>query len=254
LHHDGIGLAQKRGGGIDVFGRERVVRAFYDDDAILAAGLDEDWRDAAGDSFRDADVAGVDALRLEIFDGGRAEEIAADFCNHGDGRAAEPRGYSLICSFAAEAEIEFFAEDGFAGAREDVVESGEVHVGAAYNGDEGLFGHSGGLYPCPVVRVLCSVGSACLKWEVGFNTEVAEGAEKRRRAGETCYRHGAQHSLARTRDEAAPLQRIVELRLDRVCRHAYKHERANQKKKLLEPVRRTANRLSLEPLKHVHAT
>ncbi len=138
-------LRRSGSGGIDVFWGEGVVCAFDNDNAILAAWFDENWRDAAGDSFGDADVAGVDALRLKIFDGGGAEEIAADFCDHGDGRAAEPRGYGLVGAFAAKAQVEFFAEDGFAGAREDVVESGEVHVGAAYNGDEGLFRHSGGL-------------------------------------------------------------------------------------------------------------
>ena len=72
-------------------------------------------------------------------------------------------------------------------------------------------------------RGLCRVfrgASPCLKWKVGFNTEVAEGPE--RKGG-----HGAQHPLEKARDKAAPLQWIVELRLDRVCRHAYKHERVN---------------------------
>ena len=111
----------------------------------MAAGLDENWSDAAGDSFGDADVAGVDALGLKIFDGSGTEEVAADFGDHGDRRPAQASGDGLVGAFAAEAQVEFFAEDGFAGAGEDVVEGGEVNVGAAYDGDEGLFGHSGGL-------------------------------------------------------------------------------------------------------------
>ena len=145
LHDDGVGFAQKGSGGIDVFRGEGVICALHDDDPILAAGFDENRGDATGDSFGDADVARVDALGLEILDGGRAEEVAAHFCDHGYRRAAQTRGDCLVRAFAAKAEIEFFAEDGFAGAGEDVVESGEVHVGAAYDGDEGLFGHSGGL-------------------------------------------------------------------------------------------------------------
>jgi hypothetical protein len=111
-------------------------------------------------------VAGVDALGLKIFDRGGAEEVAADFGDHGDLRDAETGGDGLVGAFATEAEIEFSAEDGFARAWENVVEGGEVYVGAADDGDEGLFGHSGGLYPSPRVCVLCSVGSVGLKWKV----------------------------------------------------------------------------------------
>ncbi len=172
LHHDGVGFAEQRSGGIDVFGGERIVRAFDDDDAVLATGLDKDWCDAAGDSFRDADMAGVNALRLEIFDGSGTEEVAADFGDHGDIRPAEACGDGLVGAFAAKAQVEFFAEDGFAWAGEDVVKGGEVNVGAAYYGDEGLFGHVAD-YSC--VRALWE---CFLKWKVRL-TQRSQRAQRR---------------------------------------------------------------------------
>ncbi len=121
--------------------REEIVRAFDNDDAILAARLDEDGSDAARNSFRDADVARVNSLGLKIFDGCGAEEIAADFRDHGYRGAAQASGDRLVCAFAAEAEVEFFAEDGFARARKDVIECCEVHIGAAYDRNERLLRH-----------------------------------------------------------------------------------------------------------------
>src|SRR5579859_6146974 len=141
LHDDGVRFEQERGRGIDVFGRKRIVRAFDDNDAILAAGFDEDGSDAARYSFGDAHVGCVDALRLKIPDGCRAEEVAADLCDHGDGRSEEHTSEGLVGTLAAKAEVEFFAEDGFAGAGKYVIERGEVHVGAAYHGNEGLLRH-----------------------------------------------------------------------------------------------------------------
>src|SRR4029077_5810803 len=76
LHNDGVGFEQECGRGIHVIGRERIVRTFDDNDAILAAGLDKNGSDAARYTFGDADVAGVDALRLKIVDGCRTEEVA----------------------------------------------------------------------------------------------------------------------------------------------------------------------------------
>ncbi len=177
LHDDSVGFAKEWRGGVNVFRREEIVRAFHDDDAILAAWLDEDGSDAAGNAFGNANVAGVNSLGLKIFDRGRAEEVAAYFGNHSNRSAAEASGYGLVRAFAAKAEVEFFAKDSFAGTREDVVERGEVNVGAADNGDEGLFGHSGGLYLCPVLR-----GSTCLKGTLDLKAEDAEGTEKRGKA------------------------------------------------------------------------
>ena len=67
-------------------------------------------------------------------------------------------------------------------------------------------------------------GSVSLKWKVGFNTEVAEGTEKRRK----------------------------ELRLDRVDGGAYKHERAKDETRMFEPST-PGKYLSWEPLEHVYA-
>jgi len=141
LQDDGGGLLEKRGGGVDVGGRERVVGAFDDDDAILAAGFDEDGCDAGGDAVGDADVGGVNAERFEILDGGGAEQVGANFGDHGDACATKFGGDGLVGAFAAEAEVEFLAEDGFAGTRETVVEGGEVDVGGAHDGDEGWSRH-----------------------------------------------------------------------------------------------------------------
>ena len=80
-------------------------------------------------------------MRFEIPDRGRAEEITSDFRDHAHVRAADARGHCLIGALAAKAEVELFPEDGFARARKYIVERGEVHVGAAHNGNKGWLGH-----------------------------------------------------------------------------------------------------------------
>ncbi len=52
-------------------------------------------------------------------------------------RAAEPRRHGLIRPLAAEAHFKVLAEQGLAGAREDIRECREVGVGAADDGDAG---------------------------------------------------------------------------------------------------------------------
>src|SRR5580700_4685691 len=141
LHHDGVCFRKKRGGGIDVLRRKGVVRAFYYDDAILAVGINKNWGDAACYTFCDAHLACVDALRFKVFYCGGAEQVAANFRDHRNRRAGQSSSDSLIGALAAKAQVKFFAEDGFARPRKHVIERGEVHVGAAYDCNEGLLRH-----------------------------------------------------------------------------------------------------------------
>src|SRR5262249_14630699 len=55
LEDDAIGLAEDFGGGIDIGGKEAVVRAFDNEDSILAGAVDEDRGDAARDAGSDQD-------------------------------------------------------------------------------------------------------------------------------------------------------------------------------------------------------
>ena len=142
LEHDAIRGAEQVGGGVDIGRQEAVVGAFDDQDAVLAGAIDENRRDAAGDTRGDPDVRGVDGELLEIGDGSGAEEVVAHAGDHGHAHAAEPGGDGLVGAFAAEAQVKFAAEDGFAGTGEGVGEGGEVDVGAADNHDVGG-GHTG---------------------------------------------------------------------------------------------------------------
>ena len=125
--------------GIDVGGLEEVVRAFDDEDSVLAVGLDEDRGHAAGCAFDLLHMRGINAELLEILNRRRAEQITAHAGDHENIRAAKAGGDSLIRAFAAETKIEFLAEDGFSRVREAVAEGGEVDVGAADYCDAGLW-------------------------------------------------------------------------------------------------------------------
>jgi hypothetical protein len=67
--------------------------------------------------------------------------------------------HRLIRTFAAESEIELLAEDGFARAGKHVVECGEVHVGAAHNGNQRWLGHRYSFSFCSAVRALTRIDS-----------------------------------------------------------------------------------------------
>ena len=60
-----------------------------------------------------------------------AEKIVAGSGYHRDLRAAQARGWGLVCAFAAEAHVETIAENGFTGTREDVGEGHEADVTTA---------------------------------------------------------------------------------------------------------------------------
>src|SRR5229473_3162870 len=55
--------------------------------------------------------------------------------------STKTRGDRLIGSFAAKTKVKFLAEDRLARPRKHVIERGEIHVGAAHHGNEGLLGH-----------------------------------------------------------------------------------------------------------------
>src|SRR5438445_683127 len=109
--------------------------------AILATGIHKDRGDAAGNAGGDAHVSRVNALRFKIPNRCGPEKIAPYFCHHAHVRAAETRRNRLVGAFAAEAEIELPAEDGFPRPREHIMERGKVHVSAAHNGNKGRLGH-----------------------------------------------------------------------------------------------------------------
>ena len=56
----------------------------------------------------------VDSKRRKILHGSFAKEVVADFGDHHNRRAAEPRGHGLVRALAAKAKIKALAEDGFA--------------------------------------------------------------------------------------------------------------------------------------------
>ena len=141
LHDDGVCLAEQGRGGIHIFRCKRVVCALHDDDAILATGIHKDRGDAAGNAGGDAHVSRVNALRFKIPNRCGPEKIAPYFCHHAHVRAAETRRNRLVGAFAAEAEIELPAEDGFPRPREHIMERGKVHVSAAHNCNKGRLGH-----------------------------------------------------------------------------------------------------------------
>lgn len=84
--------------------------------------------------------------------------------------------------------------------------------------------------------------------EGGFNTEVTE-----KRIEESGW-----EKFASARRLVADMGRSMlcpykQMRLDRVCRRAYKHQRAKNKTKPFDRIRGRAKYSSLEPLKHVYA-
>ena len=141
LHDNGVCFAQEWGCGVHIFRRKRIVSAFHNEDAILPARIHKDRRDSTRHALGDAHMRRVDPLRFEVLNRGGTKEIAADFRYHSYSCSAKARRNCLIRALASESKIKFLAKDGFARAREDVIERGQVHVGAAYNRNEGLFGH-----------------------------------------------------------------------------------------------------------------
>src|SRR6185369_7161148 len=141
LEHNAIDRFQKVGGSIDVGGLQFVVRAFDHEDAALSAGFDKYRRHTTGHTFHLLDVSGVDAELLEIFDGGRTEQIAANPRHHKDRGSAQFGCGRLIGALASESQIELLAEDGFAGLGKTVGKSGEINIGAAHHSNSRNFSH-----------------------------------------------------------------------------------------------------------------
>ena len=86
-------------------------------------------------------MCGVDAELLEILDGGRTKQIAADPRHHEDRGSAQPGRGRLVGALASESQIEFLAEDGFAGLGKAVGESGQVDIRAAHYRNSRNFSH-----------------------------------------------------------------------------------------------------------------
>ena len=84
LQNDAIDGFQQVSGGIYVGRFQFVVRAFHHKNAILPVGLDKNRRHSAGHAMHLLHMRGVDAELLEIFDRGRAKQIAADARHHED--------------------------------------------------------------------------------------------------------------------------------------------------------------------------
>ena len=87
-------------------------------------------------------MAGIDAARGEVLDGGRPEQVVAHPRHHRHPRAAQPRGHGLVGAFPSEAEMEFAPENGLAGTRKVVGKRGQVDVRAPNHDDVGLPVHS----------------------------------------------------------------------------------------------------------------
>ena len=110
---------------------ECVVRSLHDDDAVLAAGIDEDGSHATRNALDDADMRCVDAKRCEILHRRFAEKVVADLGYHHYIRAAESRCHRLIRAFSAKTKIKTGAKNGFARPGKTVAEGGEIGIRAA---------------------------------------------------------------------------------------------------------------------------
>ena len=78
---------------------------------------------------------------LEILDCGRTKQVAAHPRHHEHIRPAQPGRSRLVSPLAAESEVEFLAEDGFARLGKAVGKSGQVNIGAAYHRNARNFSH-----------------------------------------------------------------------------------------------------------------
>ena len=106
LQHDAVGGFEHGVRVVDVGGQQPIVRALDDDDPILAVRLDEDRRHAARRARHDPHLRRVDALRLEVRDRRRPEQVVADARDHRHLGAAQPRRHRLVGALAAPAEVE----------------------------------------------------------------------------------------------------------------------------------------------------
>ena len=135
LQDDAVGALQHGQRLVDVGRRQAVVRPFHHDDPVLPVRIDEDGRDAARRTLDDAHVLGADAMRLEVLNRRRPEQVRADARDHVHLGAAEPRRHRLIGALSAPAEIEVRAEDRLSGVRKPIAERDQIDVGAADDGD-----------------------------------------------------------------------------------------------------------------------
>ena len=144
LEHDAIDGFQQIGGSIHAGRLHLVVRALHHQDSVLSVGLDKNGRHAAGYAFHLPYMGCVDSQLLEIFNRGRTEEVAAYPRHHEYSRSAKLGRYCLIGALAPEAEIEFLAEDSFAGLGETVGKSDQVNIRAAHHRNSRNFRHDSG--------------------------------------------------------------------------------------------------------------
>ena len=114
---------------VDVGGSQQFVGAFDDDDGVARFGVDEDGGDAAGRvAFQD--VARVDVVAPEVFDGVFGENVVAHAGKHQYFRTQFRGGDRLVRAFAAAAEFEIGRFDGFSFDRHTVDVGNQVdHVG-----------------------------------------------------------------------------------------------------------------------------
>ena len=135
MQNDAVGTFEYIGSGINVSGLKFVVRALHNQNTILPRGVDENGCHSAGDAFHLTNVGCVDSEILEVLDGCRTKQIAADARDHKNFCSAEFGCYCLVCPFAAEAQVEFISEDGFAGLRKLIGVGYKVDVRASDNGN-----------------------------------------------------------------------------------------------------------------------
>src|SRR5258708_6325452 len=83
----------------------------------------------------------IDAQLLKVLDRGRSKQIASNSCHHEHISATKPGCNRLIRALAAESEIKFLAEDGFAGLGEAIREGCQVDIGAANHRNARASGH-----------------------------------------------------------------------------------------------------------------
>src|ERR1043166_5648596 len=86
----------------------------------------------------------VNAQCFEILNRGWTEEVAAHPRHHENIGAAKLGRHRLIGALAPESEIEFLAEDSFAGLGKSVRESGQVNIRAAHHRNSRNFRHHSG--------------------------------------------------------------------------------------------------------------
>ena len=124
LEDDAIDGFQQVSGSVDIGRLQFVVCALHHENAVLSVGLDENRSHPAGHAIHLLYVSGIDAELLEILDGRRTKEVAADSGHHEDRSSAQPGCGRLIGALASESEVELLAENRFAGLGKAVSEGG----------------------------------------------------------------------------------------------------------------------------------